>query len=128
MAAKPHRLRAYHQSGLYSKRPPVPAHQQLATDLKAQLIADQGGQDEISAAKMLLIDAIVMATLKHKVAHSFLASIERPWADRRSNRIWPCVLDAARLEAHLARLLGQLGLERLPAPVQDVRQLAGLED
>jgi hypothetical protein len=106
----------------------VPAHQQVTSDLKAQLIADQGGPDEISAAKGLLIDAVCTAVLKSRVVHSYLASIERPWCDRRSNTVWRCVLDAQRLEAHLANLLGQLGLDRIPAPVQDVRQLAGLED
>jgi hypothetical protein len=128
MAAKPRRLRAYHHTGLHAQRPPVPAHANAAADLKAQLIADQGGEDQISAAKMVLIDAICMARLKHVVAHTFLASIERPWADRRSNRIWPCVLDAARLEKHLVTMLAMLGLERVPAPVMDARQLAGLED
>jgi hypothetical protein len=113
---------------MYSKRPPVPAHQQAATDLKAQLIADQGGEGEISAAKMALIDLIVMATLKHRVVTGYLTTVERPWVDRRSNAVWKVVLDCTRLEAHLANLLGQLGLDRIPAPVQDVRQLAGLED
>jgi hypothetical protein len=128
MADKPKRLRAYHQSGLYAKRAPVPAHANAAADLKAQLTADQGGEAEISAAKGILIDAIVTATLKSRVVHSYLATIERPWCDRRSNKVWQCVLDAARLEAHLVNLLGRLGLERLPAPVQDIRQMAGLED
>jgi hypothetical protein len=120
MAAAPRRIRSYHASGLYSKRPPVPAHQQAASDLKAQLIADQGGEDEISAAKRLLIDCIVTATLKHRVVHSYLATIERPWCDRRGNKVWQCVLDAAKLEAHLVNLLARLGLERVPAPVMDV--------
>jgi hypothetical protein len=120
MPAKPHRIRSYHPSGLYAKRPPVPAHQQATTDLKAELIADAGGEDELTAAKRLLIDAIVTATLKSRVVHSYLATIERPWVDRRSNKVWQCVLDAAKLEAHLAKLLGQLGLERTPAPVMDV--------
>jgi hypothetical protein len=88
--------------------------------LKAQLIADQGGEGEISAAKMILIDAIVTATLKHKVVHSYLATIERPWCDRRSNKVWRVVLDAAQLERHLVNLLGQLGLERVPEPVESL--------
>jgi hypothetical protein len=112
MAAKPRRLRPYHASGIYSKRPPVSAHQQAATDLKAQLVADQGGEGEISAAKTILIDPIVTATLKSRVVHSHLATIERPWCDRRSNKVWQVVIDAAKLEAHLANLLGRLGLER----------------
>jgi hypothetical protein len=51
-----------------------------------QLIADQRGEAEISAAKMLLIDAIVRASLKSRMVHSYLATIERPWCDRRSVR------------------------------------------
>jgi hypothetical protein len=113
---------------MYSKKPVVPAHANAATDLKAQLVADQGGEAEISAAKMALIDLIVMATLKHRIVTGYLTTIERPWCDRRSNRVWPVVMDATRLEKHLADLLGQLGLERIPAPVMDIRQMAGLED
>jgi hypothetical protein len=113
---------------MYSKKPPVPAHQAVVNDLKAQLIADAGGEGEISQAKSLLIDSIVTAVLKHRVVHSYLATIERPWCDRRSNRVWPVVMDAMRLEAHLVNLLSQLGLERVPAPVMDMRQMAGLED
>jgi hypothetical protein len=120
MADKPRRIRPYHQSGLYAQKPPVPAHQHAAADLKAQLIADQGGEDEVSAAKMILIDAIVTATLKSRVVHSYLATIERPWCDRRSNKVWRVVLDAARLEQHLVNLLSLLGLERVPAPVESL--------
>jgi hypothetical protein len=109
---------------MYSKKPPAPVHQQLATDLKAQLIADAGGEDELSAAKRLLVDAVVTAVLKHKVVHSYLATIERPWCDRRSNRVWPVVMDAMRLEAHLVNLLGQLGLERVPQPVESLEEYA----
>jgi hypothetical protein len=98
----------------------VPAHQQAAGDLRAQLVADAGGEDELTAAKSALIDCIVYASLKSRVVHGYLATIERPWVDRRSNRVWPVVMDAARLESHLAKLLGQLGLERAPAPVLDV--------
>jgi hypothetical protein len=105
---------------MYSKRPPVPAHQQAAGDLRAQLVADAGGEDELTAAKSALIDCVVYASLKSRMVHSYLSTIERPWVDRRSNRVWPVVMDAARLEAHLAKLLGQLGLERAPAPVLDV--------
>jgi hypothetical protein len=111
---------------MYSKRPPVPAHQQAAGDLRAQLVADQGGEDELTAAKSALIDCIVYASLKSRVVHSYLATIERPWVDRRSNRVWPCVLDAARLEAHLARLLGQLGLERRAADVNLIDEIRRL--
>jgi hypothetical protein len=122
--AKKQRLRSYHPTGLYARRPMVPAHQQVTSDLKAQLIADQGGEAEISAAKMILIDAIVTAMLKHRVVHSYLATIERPWCDRRSNTVWRCVMDAAKLEAHLAHLVGQLGLERVPAPVESLEDYA----
>jgi hypothetical protein len=121
-------LRAYHHTGLHAQRPAVPAHQAVVNDLKAQLIADQGGEDQLSEAKRLLIDCIVTAVLKSRVVHSYLATIERPWCDRRSNKVWACVTDAMRLEKHVADLLCQLGLERVPAPVMDARQLAGLPD
>ena len=40
--------------------------------------------------------------------------------DRRHRKAWPVVLDRDRLAASLERSLARLGLERRPAPVEDL--------
>jgi hypothetical protein len=108
----------------------APTAQQLSAGatLREQLVADRGGPDMVSTAEGMLIDLIVAAKVKHSDVHSYLVQLPRPWCNRKSHEVWKVVLDAAHLERHLMKLLLALGLDRVPETVQDIRQLAGLED
>ena len=123
MASSQRRIRPYRVSGMY-RQAPTPQQLTAGASLKEQLIADRGGADMISTAERLLIDCISMAAIKHTDIHSYLVALPRPWCNRKSHEAWRVVMDAARLEAHLVKLLQALGLERRAEPVEDVRAYA----
>ena len=127
MAEKPRRLRAWRPSGLYRTDPPTPELQAAAAELRAQIIADKGGIEAISTAERLMIDLAVEAAIKHQRVSAYLSTLPS-LVDKRRHRVWQVVLDTARLSDRLQSLLKDLGLERRPKTVPDIRQLAGLED
>jgi hypothetical protein len=112
---------------LYRQDPPTAELQATAAELRAQFIADKGGIDACSTATRMMIDLAVEAALKHQRVSAYLATLPS-LVDRRRKRVWQVVLDAARLSDRLQSLLKDLGLERRPKAVPDIRQLAGLED
>jgi hypothetical protein len=121
------RLRPYHPSRLYSSAEPPAEWREAANTLRAQLVAARGGQDEVTVQEGVLIDLIIGTAMKVQRANVYLATLPS-LVDRRHRRLWPIVLDVKRLERHLANLLRDLGLERKPKTVPDIRQLAGLVD
>ena len=121
------RIRPYRPSGLYSRTEPPAEWREAANTLRAQLVAARGGQDEVTLQEGVLIDLIVGTAIKVQRANAYLATLPS-LVDRRHRRLWPIVLDVKRLERHLANLLRDLGLERKPKTVPDIRQLAGLVD
>ena len=127
MAEKPRRLRAWRPSGLYRTDPPTPELQAAAAELRAQIIADKGGIEAISTAERLMIDLAVEAAIKHQRVSAYLSTLPS-LVDKRRHRVWQVVLDTARLSDRLQSLLKDLGLERRPKTVPDIRQLAGLVD
>jgi hypothetical protein len=112
---------------LYRTDPPTPELQAAAAELRAQIIADKGGIEAISTAERLMIDLAVEAAIKHQRVSAYLSTLPS-LVDKRRHRVWQVVLDTARLSDRLQSLLKDLGLERRPKTVPDIRQLAGLED
>jgi hypothetical protein len=80
-------------------------------ELKAQLIADKGGVENVSTAEMMLIDLAVDAYLKKQSVAAFIRTLPS-LVDKRHRRTWQVVKDDKELGAHLQSLLRDLGLER----------------
>jgi hypothetical protein len=122
MATKPRRLRPWRPSGLYRAQP-SPAQEAAATTLRDRLLADQGGPENATEAETVLVDLIAMGATMHHDAARYLASLPRPWVDRRSNKSIRLVHDVRRLAAHVAKLLAHLGYDRKPVPVENLRTI-----
>lgn len=78
---------------------------------KAQLISDMGGELNISAARMALID--LAARTRALIAHIDAWLLEQPsLVNKRKKSLPSVVMQRQTLCDALARYLGQLGLER----------------
>lgn len=86
---------------------------------RAELLEDLGGEAEVSAAQLALVDIAVRTRLY--LDHIDAVLLERPSLVIRGRRLLPLVEQRARLADSLARLLGQLGLERRAKPVPSLR-------
>lgn len=116
--------RRYRRSGLYRKVL-SPEDQGALDELRNALTADCGGPENLSTARRLLIDLAAAAAIRCQRVNSYLATLES-LVDRTRHQEWRVVHDARRAEAHLAMLLRDIGLDRVPAPVADIRRQAGL--
>jgi hypothetical protein len=109
--------RSYQRSGFYTRPPePTPEVAQAMAELRAQLVADEGGPDVITTAESILIDLAVAAAVKHANVARYLATMPS-LVDKRHRRVWRVVHDSTQLAAHLQSLLKDLGLERKAHPV-----------
>ena len=88
-------------------------------DWRAELLADLGGEAEVSAAQLALMDVAVRTRLY--LDHVDAVLMERTSLVVRGRRLLPLVEQRQRLADSLARLLGQLGLERRAPPPQSLR-------
>lgn len=78
---------------------------------KAQLVADLGGEQNISAARMALVD--LAATTRALIANANAWLLEQPSiVNRRKKSLPAIVMQRQTLCDALARYLGQLGLDR----------------
>lgn len=86
---------------------------------REQVISDCGGLESLSATKLALIDAAcrTRALLDH--ADAFLVG-ESSIVNKRRKAFIPLVAQRQTLCDSLARLLGQLGLSRVPKPVKSL--------
>ena len=91
---------------------PTTEQHAAAASLRDRLLADRGGPGNATEAETVLIDVIAMGPTMHHDAARYLASLPRPWVNRRSNESLRLVHDVRRLSAHVAGLLGQLGYDR----------------
>jgi hypothetical protein len=80
-------------------------------EYRGELVADQGGEETITAAKRALVELAVAARFKRLAVEAYLLSMDS-LVDRRHRCVWPVVKDAAALEAHERAILRDLGLER----------------
>ena len=120
MRGEHRRFRPYRSTRLYSTGPPTTRQQHAAGNLRDQLAADHLHSDP-TAGQQVILDLLVFAKARHADATSYLATMPRPWIDRRSHRAWQIVHDLGRLERHIARLMLALvdpALERRPEPVE----------
>jgi hypothetical protein len=130
MAAKPRRLRPWKPAGLYATRAPTPAQRQTAATLRDKLLTDHL-QNDPTAGQSVVLDLLTFAKIRHADATSYLATMPRPWIDRRSHRAWQIVHDLGRLERHIAKLVLALvdpSLERRPQPIEDLTSYMARKD
>lgn len=121
-----HRLkRPYRKSGLY-RFELNPEDQAMIDGVREALVADCGGADNISTARRLLIDLAAAAAIRCQRVNAYLATLPS-LVDRRHREEWRVVGDARRAEAHLQALLRDIGLDRVAAPVLDIRRQHGLD-
>ena len=114
LAKKKHRRPvSYLRSGLYAEPPALPAPGTPVGDAiaarRAGLVADLGGDP--STAQSALVEIAVRSWAVLDGVGAYLLTLPS-LADKRHRRVWPVVLDRARLAAQLERTLATLGLER----------------
>ena len=61
----PKRPRPYGRSGLYARQPPSPEVERAMAELRSQMVADEGGPENVSTAERILID-LAVAAMKHE--------------------------------------------------------------
>src|SRR5207253_2719629 len=112
------RRRAYLPSGMY-RRPRLPEPDTpvgaILAERRAGLVADLGGEGELTTTQTALIDLVIRQWSILDSVDGYLLGMES-LVDRRHRKAWPVVLDRDRLAASLERSLGRLGLERRTAP------------
>ena len=87
---------------------------------RAELLSDLGGEDNVSSQKHALVDLAARTRLIIDHLDSYI--LEQPsLVNRRKKSLLPVVKERQTLVDSLARLLTQIGLERVPKPVQDLR-------
>jgi hypothetical protein len=84
--------------------------------LRAQLVADCGGEANVSAAKMELIDLAVRTRALIAEADNFLLE-QRSIINRRRKSFIPLVAQRQALGTDYWRFLREIGLERVARPV-----------
>ena len=121
-----HRVqRPYRKSGLYRKAL-HPDDQPMIDGIRDALVADCGGVEHLSTARRLLIDLAAVAAFRCQRVNAYLATLPS-LVDRQHREEWRAVGDARRAEAHLQALLRDIGLDRVAAPVLDIRRQHGLD-
>jgi hypothetical protein len=92
----------------------------LVNEWKASLVRDLGGEDQLSAQKMALIEVVCRTRLMLESVDFWL--LEQPsLVQKKKRQLLPVVSERTRLADSLTRTLSQLGLERVP---QDATSLA----
>jgi len=126
LARQPSRFkRPYRRSGLYRAQL-SPEDQAVIDGVRDALVADCGGADNLSTARRLLIDLAAAAAIRCQRVNDYRATLDS-LVDKRMKREWIVVSDARRAEAHLQALLRDIGLDRVAAPVLDIRRQHGLD-
>jgi hypothetical protein len=93
-------------------------------DWRRDLLDDLGGDPAISAAQRTLVDVAIRTRLYLDHVDAFLMEQPTLVVRRKRNRhhLMPLVEQRLRLADSLARVLGQLGLERRQKPPIDLTQ------
>jgi len=90
-------------------------------EARNDLIASLGGSDALSKQQEMIV---AVATRTHFLLESldaFIFSMPSP-VNKRRRALYPVVRERAQLADSLARLLGQLGLERREKPVKSLQE------
>ena len=88
---------------------------------RASLVSDLGGEQAISTQKSALIDAAARTLLFLNHVDCYLLE-QDSLVNKRKRSLWPIVRERQSLVDSLARLLGQLGLSRVPKPVKSLAE------
>jgi hypothetical protein len=115
-------LRGVHLNTLDNRSQVACALKKVQADLTAQC----GGPDEVTPALALLIEQAAVKAIIAKATGEYILKQECPVNDRHA--LIAVVMQHDQIQKTLALLLEKIGLKRRAKPVQDVRQLAGLED
>jgi hypothetical protein len=115
------------RSGLYVTGPPAPEIVAAMDAVRQALIADKGGPEQVTAGERLLIDLAAAAAVKLQRVEAYLGALPC-LVDKRHRKVWRVVLDANMLAGHLANVLRDLGVERRPQPVEDLRTYLAKRD
>ena len=119
--------RAYSRSGFYAAKKALARFGQQVIDgrtllgralsqWQAALVSHLGGQDAISAQQQAVVDLAVRTKLLLDSIDAWL--LQQPsLVNHRKRALLPVVLQRQQLADSLARILGQLGLERRAKPV-----------
>ena len=130
-APKPKRRISYLRSGLYAKRPDLPAADTpvgaVLAERRASLTADLGGREACSTAQLALVDLAIRQWLLLDSVDGYLLTLPS-LVDRRHRRVWQVVLDRNMLAANLERTLARLGLERKARPVPTLEEYMRAKD
>jgi hypothetical protein len=88
---------------------------------RSELVADLGGEAAITSAQRGLIE--IAARTRLFLDHVDACLLGQPKLVNRRGRLIPLVEQRQRLADTLARILGQLGLERRAAPLGSIEDL-----
>jgi hypothetical protein len=94
---------------------------------KKELLADLGGQENVSTQRLAIVDLTVRTKLYIDHVDAFLME-QKSLVNRRRKALLPIVTQRQTLCDSLARLLNQLGLERIPKPVPPLDEYIGKTD
>jgi hypothetical protein len=86
---------------------------------RTALLNALGGPDNVSPQKAVLIEMVVRTKLYIDSVDSFILS-QDSLVNRRKKAILPIVRERQSLVDSLERLLSRIGLDRVPAPVEDL--------
>jgi hypothetical protein len=92
-----------------------------------ELLRDLGGEESISAQRMALVELSVRTRLFLDHLDSYLLS-QSSLINKRRKGIVPVLRERQQLADGLARLLGQLGLNRVPKPIPSLREFIEAHD
>jgi hypothetical protein len=92
-----------------------------AMAFKRELVAALGGEDELSPQRRRLVDLAVRASILIDHVDVWLLE-QRSLVNARTRTLVPVLGQRTALAEHLARILGQLGLERRARRVPDLRE------
>lgn len=87
---------------------------------RQELLSDLGGEDCVSAQRRALVDMAVRTRLYVDHVDAWLME-QRSLLNKRKKAILPVLRERQSLVDSLARLLGQLGLERVAKPVPSLQ-------
>ena len=91
-------------------------------DWRSHLVADLGGEAAISAQQRALVDVATRSKLYVDHLDAFLME-QRSLVNARRKAVLPALRERQTLADSLARILGQLGLERRQAPAKSLQDV-----
>ena len=88
---------------------------------RRELLADLGGEEDVSAQQMALVDMTVRTRLYVDTLDAWLMG-QPSLVNHRKKAVLPVLRERQQLVDSLARILGQLGLERKAKPIPALAQ------